>query len=766
MRRSQVDAYSQPARNLFTNPGCETAGPTPINVRFNLAQNPNCEIATGTIFFRTNLCTNPRGINALAAYSSAGNQTITPNVAIADHPEGITTANRVAYTNAANPGVALINPVTSGTTYTVSAWVYHESVEPTTGTANFAQAGIVASPNFSMETGVWTRHSWTHTASGTSTIGFRVSGQAGGSGSFLITGLLVEATVTLGTFFDGATAASGDYTHAWAGTANASTSNMLAGALAGWNTNNAYYPLHRSTATTPISGSASAMSYRKGDTLNSFAASIWVNGQTPTNLTSLKFVANDGIALSLDVKVEQSNRRVQTYVAFRDASSAVLSNSSVITTNLTAGQTTRVSQLVTAPANTDSIIWVIQVSSQDGTNVTVGERCWFDNLLIEKGRAIHPYFDGSTPASGDYTYSWSGTANASTSYMQAPPVSGIAGGNAATHQSTDWSASGTKSVRLVPYEVAGGSASTSAMLTANLIPGRTYTAIATRRLTAPLTGTLNSAYGGRLALIQPGLSTLTSSQLPNTAGVGTIRWTFTVDPAASGHSLRIGHGGIHGSGDVWWDNIMILEGTYEGDYIDGTKPFSKWDGTAHASSSVGYPPQLFDIAGKPEADIVGVGTIASYPVSALGPRTFYFVYEVVNTDGAFVPPYQYGGADDRFVFQSNATGNTSMAPRADFPGGDINSTQLINSARSAARVHVHAISFNQGLTQGEFHYNGTLINTKTYNPGTGWDDGRLIAQNVTGINPRRGMVFHAQHDAATKIAISRYLGNKYGAVVA
>jgi hypothetical protein len=560
LRRAHTDRAAKPVQNLATNPRGETS--------------------SGNTTIATNLCTNPRGVNAFAAYASAGNQTITPNVTISGHPEGLTTANRVEYTNGANAGVALINPTTSGTIYTVSAWVYIEALNTTPGTIGYAQAGVVQGTTAANTVGVWQKITWTHTASGTSLIGFRASAQSGGTGSFLITGVMIE---------------------------NANIAN--------------------------------------------------------------------------------------------------------------------------------------------------------------------PFFDGATPAAGDYTYAWAGTANASQSWKRAPGVTGVSPGNAIAHQTSEWAADGTKGIRLVPQftNAAPTTSSTSATVPVpTLTPGKTYTVLATRRLTAPLTGgALNSAYGGKIALIQPGLTTLQSEPaLPNAAGVGQVRWTFTVDPAATGHTLRLGHGGQYGSGDVYWDKIMVAEGTYDGDYIDGTLNLCKWDGTADASTSTGYPPQLQDIAGKPEADIVGVGTIASYAVSALGPRTFYFVYEVTNTDGAFVSPYQYGGADDRFVFQSNSAGTTSMAPRADFPGGDTNSTGLLNGARAAAKVHVHAISFNQGLTQAEFHYNGTLTLTKNYSPGTGWDDGRLIAQNVTGINPRRGMVFHAQHDAATKIAISRYLGNKYSANVA
>lgn len=53
-----------------------------------------------------------------------------------------------------------------------------------------------------------------------------------------------------------------------------------------------------------------------------------------------------------------------------------------------------------------------------------GEEFWIDSVLVEEAGEARPYFDGSTPAEGDWTYGWSGTAHASTSRQQAPSVEG------------------------------------------------------------------------------------------------------------------------------------------------------------------------------------------------------------------------------------------------------------------------------------------------------------------------------------------------------
>jgi hypothetical protein len=51
-------------------------------------------------------------------------------------------------------------------------------------------------------------------------------------------------------------------------------------------------------------------------------------------------------------------------------------------------------------------------------------------------------------------------------------------------------------------------------------------------------------------------------------------------------------------------------------------------------------------------------------------------------------------------------------------------------------------------------------------PGTGWDDGRAAVTNNTDGTGLRMLVFYAEHDRPTRLAISRYLGTKYGANVA
>lgn len=80
-----------------------------------------------------------------------------------------------------------------------------------------------------------------------------------------------------------------------------------------------------------------------------------------------------------------------------------------------------------------------------------GGTIWFDNALIEKTSAVLPYFDGSTAASGDFTYVWTGTANLSTSTQKALGVTGSSPTGCSISSATNELHSGTRSTRVMTW---------------------------------------------------------------------------------------------------------------------------------------------------------------------------------------------------------------------------------------------------------------------------------------------------------------------------
>lgn len=910
LRRSQIDKGSQPVRNILLNPQFDTPGST-VAVRTNLCAHPNLEGYGGTVAVRTNLCLNPRGVNAFAGYSGEGNQTITSNVAITGHPEGITTANRVTYTTGANPGVIILNPVVSGTKYTMSAWVWHESVMSTPGSASFAQAGVASQPGAPSTTvsTQWQRVSWTaYTASGTSQFGYRVSSNGGtGTGSFLITGVVVEASTALDSFFDGATPAqqnlvtnpsfatntagyspisatltrvtnqggdghvcevsqtvaggvrntaiwlfgsaqaagtysvsfdmkgtdasftnvrsflydqtsasiigtalttplikdgnynrytftftapttfdrvymeaqgvaiplgtkvwidrvkiergntaspdyyegTGDFTHGWTGTANASTSVQNATAASGFLSASTGVPF--SSVISPYMGSRSAGVMTKGGNGD---GGYWLDSTV---------VAGTAYTFSVWVKLMASVGTFSIVLRWKDAASTILSDGGGnVHSSLTIGQWTRVSWTETAPANATKLQPMLRVYSGSYTATPF----YVDGCLIEARPMLSPYFDGNTAAGGDFTYLWQGTPNATVSYQQATRTGTYIGGASLPIRSTDWSASGTYSCRHISTYPAIGSAYIDLKVTGSLIPGQTYTLLVTCRVAA----TSVTAPDRKLAILMYGAGAHKYTMIPNAPGVYPVRLTFTLPAEGlTSYYLRLYNGGVAGDADCWWDNLLLVEGDYAGDFINPEQNLlAKWDGAAHTSTSVGYSPQFFDMAGKPTRDTINGSALASTnPAPDMGPRTAYFVYETVGgMTTSFQGSNAYGTTPTgRISLQTQNAGTDAMGVRLDFPGGESNRVTVFNGVRKSG-VHVISAAVNDGLTSASICADGGSDSVISINGGTGWAGNDYTSQSTfSEAIGKRTIVFNAYHDRATRVAISRYLGNKYGANV-
>lgn len=425
-----------------------------------------------------------------------------------------------------------------------------------------------------------------------------------------------------------------------------------------------------------------------------------------------------------------------------------------------------------------TVLRVVVYGKTPGTPWAVGNTLDMDAVMVESTTVVGTYFDGSTAATSDFSYTWAGTAHASQSTLRGMTPTGInQAGSGVGIQSTDWAASGTSSVRVISkyagldsYTTVGGDAGAFRL---GMQPGKTYTIMAKVRLAAPLTGALQPNRWGRpvVFILGGSYSEFPTNAPTNAIGVYEVRKTFTIPANATEAFIRLYNGTSTGNGDVWYDNVMLVEGEYTGDYIDGSKPFAKWDGVAGASLSVGYPPQLLDFAGSPALDQVGAGSTSNPAVNGFTARTIYAVYEVIDTTTSWAVPFMYGSGapNDGFTLQTAATPSTSMSPRWDFAtgGGDVNKGIALGGARNPRRVHVVAIALNQGLTVSNLTVNGVAAGPLTTNPGTyGWPSGQLRNYSLASIRALRSMVFYAEHDAPTRQAISRYLGNKYGAVVA
>lgn len=278
---------------------------------------------------------------------------------------------------------------------------------------------------------------------------------------------------------------------------------------------------------------------------------------------------------------------------FADATGTAISGGGAAAqTPLVQNAWTRVSQTtVVAPAGA---AWVYFTAECAGAfTMAVGDTLDATGLLVEASPVLGAYLDGTLAATGDFTYAWAGIANASQSKMSGVGLSGlgtVGSSNAACIQSTDWAAGGAKSARVIPIAASNDSyvPVDPAVLTPYL--GKTFTLVGTIRITAAQTGTLN-ANARMLAILGTGgagpMLNAKSAAAPNVPGVYTLAVTAAIPSDITYLTFRGYNGASAGNGDVWWDDLMIVPGTYAGPYRDGSSPGWSWDAAANASASRG-----------------------------------------------------------------------------------------------------------------------------------------------------------------------------------
>jgi len=186
---------------------------------------------------RTNLSTNPTlGVDLVGWNVGSGTTTLTRDTTTF-HTSIASCKATKSSTGTTVPNHGFL-PVTIGQTYTASAWLNipagtFSSFNPISiywyngATFLSSTSSGTTIPANTGNGGTWTRYSVTGTAPASTTqcvIVFN-NGQSMNSGyAFYIDDVLFEQSATLGTYFDGSTAADATYTYSWTGTAYDSTS--------------------------------------------------------------------------------------------------------------------------------------------------------------------------------------------------------------------------------------------------------------------------------------------------------------------------------------------------------------------------------------------------------------------------------------------------------------------------------------------------------------------------------------------------------------
>jgi len=372
----------------------------------------------------------------------------------------------------------------------------------------------------------------------------------------------------------------------------------------GWSSNNpATHVISLDATVQRRAGVSSRKCYYNGTAgINVAVLSLYsVGSLTNASVDRLPVTAGTAYTTSVYVRASYANTRYQMSASFYDASNVSLGSIStgILTTTLTANTWGQLVQSnIVAPANAVSCFLNLNLytPSAQANGAQLTDFGWATDICFEAGSAkIGDYFDGTTGGDTDLTPSWLGTANASASVLNGVGItnhtSGV--GVAKAFSSTKWKVSGTKSLRLSSRYAGTGTAYVELSNQGSprgLAAGKTYTLLTTCYIDTPQATNITTARGVQLVhKIGPAAYVTTiGPQAVNTSQTATnLRFTFTIPVGATEWYLRIQNGGVYGDSDVWFDNLMIVEGTYAGQYRDGSNAGWVWSGTANNSSSYG-----------------------------------------------------------------------------------------------------------------------------------------------------------------------------------
>lgn len=740
MRRAHFDSGSQPVRNQCLNPRWESVGVSGI-IRTNLCTNPGIEAVGGVaITVRTNLATRPRMLDtSLGGY---GSQTLTTVTGISGHPDNITTAVRVSYTaGAGNPGaMIMLNPAVS-TKYALTAWVYNEGT--VTEPMSIALQGEASAAGVGIAPGVWTRLQWVMTSSATQRSGFGVRiGTPTADGSFLVTGITIELQPEpVAYFFDGNSVSrpdGGNLTYSWTGAVGLSTS------------------LQQGITCPSYVGANNAVTYRVG--------TAGVDLQARTHFTNT-VVTDSGVALGLTFSSVAPSK---TYTLSLDITTSIdrtmklsIQGAGVTGATLTFAHTAGVKVRRSITFSTNSSATSGNVALYVLRNDLLLGTFDIDNVLIEEASFANTYFDGSTAATNDFTHSWSGTANASISRQSAVAIAyanTTGTGNKITYMCSERPALHNKFIRMVIDTTNSvGLNTTDTIMPAGVKRTNLFWLRTSRAMTIQVRYRDTS---GAFVSNGPIITTNANEwQL----------WRISDKPtAAHNQHLSLLVASPNGAvGDVVdLGPHMVVEGEYTGDYLDGTKAFSKWYGAADVSESVGYPPQLLDIVGKPILDFTSSGVFnLDDSFASNEPRTFYTVYQTLLASILQSPILTYG-----VTGLGDSPANQTMMLRLQMNGALVGALNRrtggagpVSYNLPAPGTSVTAWGMNTDGLQFVRNNNNGLLSSGQVMDVPHQQIG--IWANSSSHKHIRTIAFRGFHDPTTQAAVSRYLGNKYGAYV-
>jgi len=549
----KISADRATLTNLATNPSFESLSGSVVTVQTNLATNPSFQNPGAAITVRSNLCTNPNpkttarysgvALSSVAAQwdatrfavRSTADGSATPYVFSAPSDTSLVAGDKIAIrvkTRATRP-YRIQAHTNNGNYYFPEGLITVDGTSPLT----WRESVILLTLDRAVSTTDLFNVAMVSTAG------------AGTSGDIFEMGdVLIEKAPVALAYFDGDTTNAGDFIYIWNGTAPSSSQKQGTGIT--------QYPTPASVAYAVQSSDWSAFGGKSLRLISTYSA----RGSAYTEIAS---VGNPrGLEAGKTYTLGVTHRRAEKYPTGGAAATVVLTGTTGGTNNVTYTFPNEVGEqraklVFTVPSSGN---WYLRLYN----NGMMGDPdVWFDALSIYEGNVSNAYYDGNTPNVGDFSTSWTGTPDDSTTIKTGLAIAGVLAYPtlAAVIQSTEWSASGPSSARIIPTST---SRDTFMPLPADALKaGGTYTMRIRGRLTAAQTSPGGTA---RRFYLNDG-SAKYSPSAPNVAGDFEIVWTVTLDNDAA--ILRFYNGAAIGDSEMWVDALAIYEGTEAYPYFDG-----------------------------------------------------------------------------------------------------------------------------------------------------------------------------------------------------
>lgn len=530
--------------NLATNPSFEATSGTTI-IRKNLVSNPSFEASAGPVTTRTNLAYNPNFEVDKTGYGSANQSTVDRVLSTSMSGSAV---GRITFTGdtITDSGMNFAGafPSAPNKTYYVSMDVLSSATRSVRFSAQGAGTVNQSSTGIPLTAGVRTRISWSFQTTASGAIATYLLRSDLLLGTIDVDRVLIEEYASDGTYFDGITPAY----------QNLVTNPSFASNTTGWNANSGNITIaHDLTVGRVGIGCAKAqVALASSGDINNFNSKI--SARAGDDYTASAYIRCN-ISRTLHIKLE-----------FRDAANNAIG--SATTSSVVTADWVRLSVTAMAPADTDSIFVRIGSAAVE----SVGTTWWVDDVLVEKSSTLREYFEGT----GDFTYSWTGTAHSSTSLQQAVLAAGVTAlpSLSRAFQSSHGVTAGSKSIKIVPTHATSTDsfAEFNGMLAGYTFKANTtYTLAADRTLHAPLVGFSNTFV--RVSIGSELGQTLVATP-PNTAGTSRLVLRFTTGADASVFNFIRLYAGVSAAngGAVWYDRLTLEEGVTDGSYFDGATP--------------------------------------------------------------------------------------------------------------------------------------------------------------------------------------------------